>query len=184
MGGQSRFCVQCGSGLRPGTRFCGECGQATALDEVEAASVTQPGVVSRAGAPSREIDMPTRGTAARPGLPSPRPAPEWPGGPGLDRPEMGRDQGFPATASFAAPPRFAAPPTGPAYPPPPLSRPTPPPPTPRPAPPPPVDPSATLTGPAYPPTAPAYAPPGRPTPPPPDPSYPAPAQYALPGGPS
>src|ERR1700753_2176914 len=66
MGGNPRFCVQCGSGLSPGTRFCGECGHATVPAEVGAAVVAQPGPVSR------EIDLPSRGPAVRPGPPPPR----------------------------------------------------------------------------------------------------------------
>lgn len=135
MGAYPRYCVQCGSGLNPGIRFCGNCGHAAAPADAEAA------VASQHDAPPPGIDVPARGGGAgdRPGLPPLRSPSQWEDPPFPAAPsasgEAGyaapsRDTGYPAPASSSAPPGFSAPPTGPAYPPPPA--PSPPPASPRP----------------------------------------------------
>jgi len=190
MGGQQRYCVQCGSELSPSTRFCGNCGHATTT---AGTSVTEPDM-RRPPAPEQAEAASDTWPGSRPPVP---PAPRSGG-------TVWRDADAAGSTPGPAAPNYPAPPTGPAYPPPQLpsaAEPEPP----APAPPvlpspalPPAEPGPPLTGPAYRPTAtaPVYAATERPTPPPPDrplppppgragsgprPSYPPPpAQYALP----
>lgn len=182
MGGYPRYCVQCGSGLTPDTRFCGNCGQATTA----AAAETDP----------RAIEVSAAAAETRPGGPPPpsSPAGRW------------RDASTSSTTTpdLVKPPGFAAPPTGPAYP---TPRPSPAEPSARSSPAELSPPSSSvLPSSVLPPTESVTPPSGRPMPPPPDrpgtgprptylpaqdragsgprPAYPPPpAQYALSSGP-
>ena len=188
MGGYPRYCLQCGSGLTPNTRFCGNCGQATAAAATE---TDLPGLPDQQAANPPETEAPAGHW--RDVAPSSATTPDLVNPPGLVTPP-----------GLAASPGFAAPPTGPAYPPPPR---------PSPAEPSALSSPAELPPPLVLPPTESVPPPGRPMPPPPDrpglsgpdragtgprptylpaqdrsgsgprPAYPPPpAQYALPPG--
>ena len=117
MGAYPRYCVQCGSGLNPGIRFCGNCGHAAAPADAEAGYA----------APSRDSGYPAPASfSAPPGFSAPPTGPAYPPPPAPSPPPPADSSppltgpAYPPTSpSYAPPPGRAAPPPRPSSPPPP-----------------------------------------------------------------
>src|ERR1700761_7890246 len=180
MGGYPRYCVQCGGGLTPDTRFCSQCGQPTAPADAEASGPWRDASPAGFAPPTGPAYPPPPRTAEPVAELSPPPS-----------------SVLPPTEAVPSPAETAPPLSGPAYPAAPMyspaERPSPPPP--RPPPGRPMPPAQDRAGsgprPAYPPAQDRAGSGPRPAYPPaqdragsgPRPAYPAtPAPYALPSG--